>query len=204
MDKIKQIYNLLEITEKLKWTQRWLHTKEMQRKESTAAHSWNLTLLVFITATELNIDVDVNKAIKIALVHDLVEALAGDTDQSLIFFGKKTKEDKQNEELAAMKEIIKTAPKKSGLEIEKLWLEYEKAETREARFVKALDKIECINHMLCQGHENYDHPELIAPFPRKAVEKFPELLPMYQELLARLKPEYIKHGWEWKKEYEIS
>jgi putative hydrolase of HD superfamily len=200
---IKQLFNFLEISERLKTTKRFLNTKEMKQKESSADHSWNLALLTFMTAEELKLDIDILKAVKIALVHDLVEALAGDTDYSLIAFGIKTPAEKNENEISAMKIIEKVAPKESGQELVNLWQEYEKAETREARFVKALDKIEGINHMLCKGHKCFDHPELVAPYPNKAVQNFPELIPMLQELQKRLKPEFEKHGWEWKKEYEI-
>jgi len=200
---IKQLFDLFETSEKLKVTKRWLNTKSMREKESSADHSWNLAFLTFMTAEELKLDINVLKSVKIALVHDLVEALAGDTDYSLIAFGIKTSKEKRSMELSAIQEIEKIAPKKSGHELAELWQEYEEGETKEAKFVKALDKIEGINHMLCKGYKCFDHPELIAPYPRKAVLDFPPLIPMYQELLERLKPEFEKKGWEWKQEYEI-
>lgn len=202
-NKIKQIFDLLEITDKLKRTKRFLHTKEMKQKESSADHSWNLALLTFIAADELELEVDVLKSIKIALVHDLVEALAGDTDYALIAFGKKLPEEKHAMELAAIEQITKIAPDKTGQELAKLWHEYDDAKTNEARLVKALDKIEGINHMLCKGHTSYDHPELVAPYPKKAVANYPEVNPLFEELLRRLKPEYEKKGWVWKDEYDI-
>jgi len=203
-NEIEKIFDFLKITEKLKQTKRWLNTKTMKKKESTADHSWSLALLTLVAANELSLKIDSDKAIKIALAHDLVEAIAGDTDQSLIFTGKKTAEDKNKEEIKAMKKIKQIAPEKSAKELSELWREYEEAETPEARFVKALDKIEGINHMLCKGHDSFDIPELIAPFPRKAVLNFPATIPLYEELLVRLKPEFEKNGWEWKKEYDIN
>lgn len=201
---IKQLFDLLEISEKLKTTKRFLHTKEMKKKESSADHSWNLALLTFMTANGMKLDVDVLKSVKIALVHDLVEALAGDTDYSLIAFGIKSPKEKHDLEVKAITKIREIAPATIGQELAELWREYDEGKTKEARFVKALDKIEGINHMLCKGHKCFDHPELIAPYPNKAVKNFPELIPMLQELQERLKPEFAKHGWEWKKEYEIT
>ena len=199
---IKKLFDLLRITEKLKRTKRWLNTKTMRRKESTADHSWNLAFFTMVASSELELDIDVNRSIKIALVHDLVEAIAGDTDASLIFLGKKTREEKQKAEINAMEKISEIAPPKTARVIQNLWQEYEDAITPEAKFVKALDKIEGINHMLCKGHACFDNPELIAPYPQNAVSHYPEVNPLYQELLLRLKPEFEKHGWEWKKEYD--
>lgn len=199
---VEQLFDLLQVTEKLKTTKRFLNTKEMLNKESSADHSWNLALLTFLTANELSLKVDILKSVKIALVHDLVEALAGDTDFSLIAFGIKSSKEKNDSEIEAIKKIQQIAPNKSGKELMDLWHEYEEAETPEARYVKALDKIESINHMLCKGHACFDYPELIVPYPKKAVDNFPELHGMYRELLDRLKPEFAQHGWEWKKEYD--
>jgi putative hydrolase of HD superfamily len=202
-EKIKQIFDFISVSEKLKETKRWLHTKEMIQKESSADHSWHLALLSFIVIDELNLDLDDFKSIKLALVHDLVEALVGDTDFSLIAFGHKTKEEKNNSEREAIIRIREMLPSKSGNEIYELWHEYEGAKTKEAKFIKALDKVEGINHMLCIGHECFDYPELIAPYPMKAVMKYPKLIYLYQELLDRLKPEFLKHGWKWLKEYNV-
>lgn len=203
-DKIKQIFDLLETTEKLKQTRRYLNTPEMVEKESSADHSWHLALMTFMVAEELKLKVDVLKSVKIALVHDLVEALAGDTDYSLIAFGKVSAAQKHKEEFAAIEKIREIAPEQTGEELYRLWSEYDEAKTPEARFVKAMDKLEGINHMLFKGHTCFDHPELVALYPKKAILAYPELTAMYQEQLDRLKPEFEKHGWEWKDEYNIS
>lgn len=201
--KIEKIFDFLKIVEELKKTERWETVENMGRKESSADHSWGLTVFILVISIELKIDVDMLKSLKIALVHDLVEALAGDTDQSLIAFGKKTKKEKQEAEMKAMKKIYKILPKESGEEIRNLWLEYEEGKTKEALFVKAMDKVESINHILNKGYGCFDYPELIAPYPNNAVQKFPELKPVLKELQDRLKPEYEKRGWKWLEEYCI-
>lgn len=201
---VEKLFDFMEISHQLKKTKRYLHTKEMKWKESSADHSWNVALLSFIVADELDLKIDVLKAIKIALVHDLVEAIAGDTDHSLIAFGKITKEGKYKAELAAMEKIRQTLPEKSGTDVYNLWMEYEEAKTPEARYIKALDKIEGIDHMHCIGTACFDYPELIAAYSTKAVKNYPELKGMLTELNKRLKPQFEEKGWEWKKEYDLS
>lgn len=200
---VSKIFDFLEISEKLKTTKRYLNTKEMKQKESSADHSWNLAMLAVIVGSEFDLKIDLLHALKIALVHDLPEAIAGDTDHSLIAWGIKTPKEKTDKETAAMKKISKTLPSKSGQDIYNLWSEYEEAASPEARFVKALDKIEGIDHMLCRGHESFDHPDLVAKYPLKTVRSFPEMEPLLEELQKRLKPKYKKKNWEWKKEYDI-
>jgi len=201
--KIKKIYDFLRVSEQLKKTKRWKDTPTMAFKETSADHSWHLAILLLVLSSEFDYKVDILKALKIALVHDLVEAIADDTDASLIYLGKKTKEEKFNEEFAAIKQIKEMLPDKSGRELHDLWVEYEEAKTPESKLVKALDKIEGINHVLCETYRCFDIPELIAPYPNKAVSKFKKLKPILSELHERLKPEFAKKGWEWKKEYEI-
>lgn len=175
----------------------------MAIKETSADHSWHLALLALVVCVELKINVDTDKSLKIAIVHDLVEAIAGDVDNSLIAFGKMTKEEKYAEELKAIKQLEQSLPLDSGKMIKELWHEYEEGKTKEARFIKALDKIETINHMLAIGTSCFDHPELIAPYPNKAVNNFPELRPVLKEIHKKLKEEYKKMGWPWKPEYEV-
>ena len=202
-NKIEKIFDFLEISERLKKTKRWENTPSMAFKETSADHSWHLAILLIVITSEFDYKIDVLRALKMALAHDLVEAIAGDTDASLIHFGKKTQEAKSEEELAAMKEIRTSLPKKSGQEINHLWTEYEEGKTREAKFVKALDKIEGINHMLFETHQSFDTPELIAPYPNESVKKFSPLKPILKELHKRLKPEYKKKKWKWKEEYDL-
>lgn len=202
MDNLEQIFEFTKKSELLKDTKRWLNTPQMVNKETSAAHSWHLALLVPIVAEELDLNIDVARATLVALVHDLVEALAGDTDFSLIATGKKTVEQKHDGEMKAIAEFEKSLPEKSGKMIKDIWWEYEKAETREAKFVKALDKIEAINHMIIVGMKCYDYPDLIAPYPIPAIKNFPELKPLLKLQHEKLKPEFAKLGWEWKKEYD--
>ncbi|MFA6963115.1 MAG: HD domain-containing protein [Patescibacteria group bacterium] len=200
---IEKIFDFLRTSERLKYTKRWKNTPSMVNKETSADHSWHLALLLIVLTEENDFKLDVHKALKMALTHDLVEAIADDTDASLIHFGITTKKKKYEAELKAIEEIKKMLPSKSGKAMYDLWMEYEISETEESKFVKALDKIEGINHMLCETDKCFDTPDLIAPYPRESVEKYPALKYVYQELLKRLKPEYKKHKWEWKDSYNI-
>lgn len=203
LNKAKRILKFAVIGEKLKSTRRFLNTETMKKKESSAEHSWNLALLSFVAATEFKFQVDILKSIKIALFHDIAEAIAGDVDISLVHFGVITKEQKRKRELIAIKKISRIIGEKSGKEIFNLWLEYENSLTPESKYVKAMDKIEGINHMLVLGYKCFDHPELTAPHPIKATRNFPLAIPLLRELHERLKPEYVKCNWAWKEEYSI-
>jgi putative hydrolases of HD superfamily len=173
--------------------------------DSSADHSWRLALMSLMFSDELKLDIDKFKAMKIAIIHDLPEAITGDIPYMEILNGNVTKEEKHNNEIKAMDAIKNLLPENMGEEIIGLWEEYEYSKTREALFIKALDKIETISHVIEKGRD-YTDLDLIATYPDKYVNlnNFPELIPVLKELKRRLKKEFFKRGLVWKKEYDIN
>ncbi len=199
--KLEKIFNFLSKAERLKSTIRYNKTTS-GREESSAEHSWRLALMTFLMADELKLDIDVLRSLKMAIVHDIPEAICGDVDAVLIAEGKFSNDLKQENERKAMDELRACLPKMLDEEIYGLWHEYQGCETKEARFVKALDKIETLTQLAESGHKIYDKPEFIANYGNPYVKDFPELKPMLLELKKRLKKEFEKGGITWKKEYD--
>jgi len=201
LENLEKIFDFLHKIENLKSTLRYGKTKS-GRQESTAEHSWRLALFTFVIADELKLDININRSIKIALVHDLAEALTWDIDAILIAEWKFSKEEKDKQEIRAIMNLEKTLPKKIGKEISDLWHEYDEGKTREAKFIKALDKIETLTQLAETWHKSYDKPQFIANYANKAVKAFPELLDMLKIVKRKLKSEFNKWGIEWRKEYD--
>jgi putative hydrolases of HD superfamily len=199
---IEKLLDFFAVAGKLKQAIRFSAAKKI-KGDSSADHSWRLALIVFSVVEELKLKLDIQKAMKISLVHDIAEGITGEIDYRLIFFGKISKKKKNALEKKAMQKIQKIAPPKLGKEIFELWEDYENSDSREARFVKALDKIETTLHLLESGHKTYDFPELIAIYPQKAVADFPELKEMFRMVQKRLKSEFRKGKFPWKKEYDL-
>jgi len=198
---LNKIIDFLHEAGKLKTTHRFGANKKYIG-DSSADHSWRLSLLSFIFAEETGLRINSYKALKIALVHDLAEALAGDVDARLISTKVITKADKMRAEKKAIKKMIKILPPKSGKEIGKLWNEYENAKTKEARYVKALDKIETQIKVIEEGYKKYDTPELIGWYGRKEVMNFKELSELFKIIKVKLKKEFKKGNIPWNKGYE--
>ena len=146
-------------------------------------------------------NLDYVRCMEIAAVHDLAEAIVGDIDHVSIVDGKVSKKEKNELEAKAINKISKDLGNSVGERIKCLWQEYENHETEEAKFVKALDKIECITQLVESGHKTYDRPELIACYADNATKNFLELLPYLKEAKRRLRAEYKKGNHEWKEEY---
>jgi putative hydrolase of HD superfamily len=103
--------------------------------------------------------------------------------------------------LDKIEKIKNMLPESSRDKIFKLWQEYEKGITAEAKFVKALDKLETITQLIEMGHRVYDAPDFIATYADKYIENFPELIPMLRIIKIKLKSEYEKGGLEWRESY---
>ncbi|HOF50169.1 MAG TPA: HD domain-containing protein [Candidatus Colwellbacteria bacterium] len=198
-EKLNDLLDFLERSSDLKTTLRSVYLKN-KKQESTAEHSWQLSLMVPIVADLLNLDLDVDKAVNLAIAHDLPEAVIGDIDAVKVAENIVSKEQKQALEKEAISKLSKILPGQSGKRIFDLWDEYEKAETAEARFVKALDKLETTFQMAaaCVYCERTD---ILATYPDKAVRNFPELLPLLKVIKSRLKKGFEEIGLEWKEEF---
>jgi putative hydrolase of HD superfamily len=198
---IEKFFDFLNQAGRLKDVFRY-NEKRNGIKESVADHSWRLALMVFTVGEELNLGVDFLRSIKIALVHDIAESITGDIDAVLLMEGKVMKEEKEAGEEAAMKKIKNMASEKIGSEIYDLWNEYEEGQTREARFIKALDKLETLTHLAESGYKTYDKPDFIPNYADESIKNFSELLPVLKMIKQKLKEEFIKGGFEWKEKYD--
>lgn len=105
--------------------------------ESVAAHAWRLALLAWLLREEQT-DIDMDHVIEMALVHDLGEAVTGDIPSFL-----KTEAHEQTERLA-LSDIAALLPSPRGEALAALFDEWEAGQTREARFCRALDKLEAV------------------------------------------------------------
>lgn len=109
-----------------------------KRKESSAEHSWSVAIMVWLLSEqiekELTTQINLEKAMKMALIHDIVEIEAGDIAAWDLEGRKKI----QKNEHQAIKNINE---KYSMNEIYNLWVEHEKLLTIEAKLVKACDQM---------------------------------------------------------------
>ena len=76
--KIQSILVFLKKAEKLKTELRHSWTSNTQRQESVAEHCWSACLIAILLFKELQEPVDQLKVLKMIVVHDLAEAIAGD------------------------------------------------------------------------------------------------------------------------------
>lgn len=136
-DLLKQI-NFIKEIDKVKYIQRKTKLFNSDRNENDAEHSWHLAMMALVLAQHSNEPVDLLKVIKMVLIHDIVEIDAGDT---FIYDTQKSHSNTQEERLAANR-IFGLLPKEQAKELVEVWEEFEAGETKEAKFAKAMDRLE--------------------------------------------------------------
>ena len=132
----KQLLNILAVAEKLKCTTRHCYTSS-GRHESVAEHSWRIALMAMLLNDEFP-GVDMNRVIRMCLIHDLGEAFTGDIPTFL-----KTEADTLEED-RLFDRWVDTLPDANRREFRGLLQEMEALETQEAKLYKALDKMEAV------------------------------------------------------------
>ncbi len=158
---MKNILNFLIEVGKLKGKKRrgWV-VHQIKNPETTAEHIFHLAILTWILGKSKKLNLE--RLIKIALIHDLCEVYAQDLtpyDPLLPKDPKKIMEvlkkwpkftpalkvkkekEKSKMENKALNRLIARLPKDLKIEIKNLWLDYEKGLTKESRFVKQADKV---------------------------------------------------------------
>ena len=119
------------------------------RRENDAEHSWHLAMLAMILEEYSAEKVDIERVLKIALIHDLIEVYAGDT----FAYDAKGNEDKHEREIQAAEKLFGMLDPVQGAEIRGLWDEFEAMETAESKYANAIDRIQpLILNYLTDGH----------------------------------------------------
>ena len=132
----RELLNALSVAERLKDTTRHCYTSK-GRHESVAEHSWMMTLMAFFMRDEFP-DVDMDKVIRMCIIHDLGECFTGDIPA----FEKTDKDRKvENKKVEQLTDIL---PEPVRAEWKSLFEEMEAMETQEARLYKSLDKLEAV------------------------------------------------------------
>ena len=137
-DQLLQQINFIKEIDKIKYIQRKTKLFHSDRPENDAEHSWHLAMMTIVLAEHSDVPVDVLKVLKMVLIHDIVEIDAGDT---FIYDTQKNHSNTENELIAA-KRIFGLLPDEQANELIAIWQEFEAGETPEARFAKAMDRIE--------------------------------------------------------------
>ena len=120
-----------------------------ERRENDAEHSWHVAVMALLFEEYCVEEPNVERAIKMLVVHDLIEIYAGDT----FAYDVKGNESKAEREAAAADKLYSQLPPEQGSELKALWEEFDGMETVDAKYAACLDRIQPLLHnTLTEGH----------------------------------------------------
>lgn len=153
-----QLAFLREI-DKVKSVFRLTYLLDASRRENDAEHSWELALLAMVLAEYGPAGMDLTRVIKMVLIHDLVEIDAGDVS----VYDVQARRAKQAQEIACAERLFSMLPADQGGEFRSLWEEFEARKSPEARFAKAMDRLQPLLHnYLTQGKAWREHGTAVS------------------------------------------
>jgi putative hydrolase of HD superfamily len=133
---MQQIIDFILELDKLKGVTRKTRPLGLTRQENSAEHSWQIAMLAASLAHHAASPVDINRVVRMLLVHDIGEIDTGDT----LVYAEGDWAARKAAELAAVKRIFGLLPEPQGAAFLALWEEFERGETPEARFAHAVDR----------------------------------------------------------------
>ena len=175
------ILNFFHISANLKKIPRqgWIDKLSVNNPESVADHVFSMAIMGMIFSDLENQDTE--KILKMILLHDLAESVIGDMTPDQI-----SKEEKIVLENKTMKNILKNLPPSIQKQYGLLWEEYQSNNSKEAKIVHQLDKLEMALQAKIYFNEGYPEEKLTSFFnSSKSQITDPKLLEIFRKICEK-------------------
>jgi putative hydrolase of HD superfamily len=150
-DRLAAQFAFLNEADRLKSVLRATTLCDGSRAENSGKHSWHLALYALTLADHAEPGVDINRVIRMLLLHDLVEIDVGDVPIHSQNGAAHASTATQEAESRAADRIFGLLPPDLARDFRALWVEFEAAETPDARFAKSLDRVQPVMANLQSG-----------------------------------------------------
>lgn len=176
-ENLELLYQLFKLKNLLR--QGWLKRDiDKLEGESVADHTFGTAMTAWVLAKHFKLDLNMEKVLKMSLVHELGEIYAGDITP----VDGVSPAEKHSRELASIEKVFANYP--NGEEFISLWSEFEEAKSKEAVFLKQIDKFEMgIQAAIYKGHDNPKMDEFIDSANK--VMDSPELRELFKKVVNR-------------------
>ena len=146
-DRLDAQLAFLHEADRLKKILRGTPIHDGSRRENSAEHSWHIMLYAMTLAEHSNREINIDRVLKMLLIHDIVEIDAGDAP----IHGNHNPEELAAKEKLAAERLFGLLPPDQAKSFRALWDEFEDAETDDAIFAKSLDRIQPVVANLQSG-----------------------------------------------------
>ena len=149
--RLDQQFAFLNEADKLKQVLRATTLCDGSRRENSGEHSWHLALYALVLADQAGPGVSIDRVIRMLILHDLVEIDVGDVPIHSANGAAHASAETVEAEARAADRIFGLLPVDLRQDMCALWQEFEAAETPDAVFAKALDRVQPVMHNLQSG-----------------------------------------------------
>ncbi len=164
---------------------------DKSRRENDAEHSWHIALMAMLFKKYAPEGTDINRAVQMCIVHDLIEIYAGDT----FAYDINANEDKAERERKSADRLFSQIPGDVAAELRTLWEEFDSMETADSKYAAVMDRLQPFLHnTLTDGHTWVEgRPSLEMIYNRIGIarEVVPELWPWIEKNIQHA----IDMGW---------
>jgi putative hydrolase of HD superfamily len=148
LENIEKVLGFIVEIEKLKGVLRKTKPVGLDRYENSAEHSWHVCISALMLKNYADDEINIDRVIKMLLLHDLGEIDAGDT----IIYAAETPENKAKE-ASGINRLFSLLPSEQAKEYIDLWREFESGVSPDAVYAKAIDRVPPLLHNLHrEGH----------------------------------------------------
>ncbi|KIW06136.1 hypothetical protein, variant [Verruconis gallopava] len=166
---------------------------------------YRMAIMTLCAPPSLTSRLDMAKCTKMALIHDMAEALVGDiTPRDGVSKSEKSRREAETMDYLCRRLLGKVNGGMNGEEIRKLWQEYEDGETDESMFVHDVDKIELM-HQMIEYERDYGGKMNLSEFARVGTRiQLPEVKEWWKEILAEREAFWKSVGHQQTPQYDES
>ena len=150
-DRLGAQFAFLLEADRLKQVIRATTLADGSRRENSGEHSWHLALYALVLADQAAPGVNIDRVVRMLILHDLVEIDVGDVPIHSANGSAHGSAEVAAAEARAADRIFGLLPPDIGTGLRALWEEFEAAATPDAIFAKSLDRVQPVLHNMASG-----------------------------------------------------
>jgi putative hydrolases of HD superfamily len=163
----------------------------LDRQENSAEHSWHLAMMALALAEHAPPGTDLSRVTAMVLLHDLVEIDAGDL---FLYASAQQQAEQEIAERAAADRIFAILPAGQGAALRKLWDEFTERQSADARFARALDRLQPMLENIAAGGGTWQRHGITAGQVLAKVQLIEDGSPALGELARTLIADAVSAG----------
>ena len=161
------------------------------RRENDAEHSWHIAVMALIFSEYTKEKVDAGHAVKMCIVHDLIEIYAGDT----FAYDEAGNMDKVEREEAAADRLFSQLPDEQGKEMRSLWEEFDAMQTPDSKYAACMDRLQPFLHNTLTGGHTWLENGTFRKSAEKRMAIIKDFMPEVYKWVEKNLDNAVAKGW---------